>query len=185
MITKKKLNGKDILLVLLYLPGKGQKINEPIIGKTRLMKTMFLFEKELYKNFNNIDGETLPEFFTYDYGPFSNELLDSIKFFEMSNFIEEKSTGFSLLEPEWKEYLYNINNDVGYGNNLGIFDVNIPGEVKYQLTKNGIKYVEENILDKINEEQKKVLIKFKKKINTLSLDAILEYVYNKYPESCY
>ena len=30
----KKLTGKDILLLLLYLPGKTDKKNEPIIGRT-------------------------------------------------------------------------------------------------------------------------------------------------------
>ena len=82
-MKKKELNGKDLLLTLLYLPGKTNQINEKIIGRTRITKMIFLFEKELYKNFDNIKEDNLPDFFAYDYGPFSKELLDDIRFFKM------------------------------------------------------------------------------------------------------
>jgi DNA primase catalytic subunit len=58
-----------------------------------------------------------------------------------------------------------------------------PNLYSYRLAEKGIKYVEENILENISEQQKEYLRKFKRKINTLSLDSILSYVYNKYPNA--
>jgi hypothetical protein len=39
-------NRRDVLLLLLYSPGKRGAINEPIVGRTRLVKMLFLFSKE-------------------------------------------------------------------------------------------------------------------------------------------
>ncbi len=182
-MSKGNLKGKDLLLVLLYVNGKTDKINEPIIGKTRLTKMVFLFEKELLKKFKNINEDSLPEFFAYDYGPFSKELLDDIRFFQMIDFINEESLDYKLTEPEIEEYIYDINDDIGYGENVDVFDVDIPKEVAYSLTQKGIKFVEEKLLDQFNKDQLELLSNFKSKINKLSLNAILNYVYNKYPDS--
>jgi hypothetical protein len=46
-MNKKKMSGKDFLLALLYCPGKDSAENEPVIGRTKLTKMVFLFEKEL------------------------------------------------------------------------------------------------------------------------------------------
>lgn len=43
--------GKDLLLAFLYAEGKGRQCNEVICGRTRLEKMMFIFEKELSKDF--------------------------------------------------------------------------------------------------------------------------------------
>ena len=50
-MDKKDLNSKDLLLSFLYSPGIDSKINEPIVGRTKLTKMMYLFEKELYSQF--------------------------------------------------------------------------------------------------------------------------------------
>ena len=42
--------------------------------------------------------------------------------------------------------------------------------------------MEERIWDCYSEAQKKILIEFKAQINKISLDALLRYVYTKYPE---
>ncbi|MCF8002204.1 MAG: hypothetical protein K9K76_10155 [Halanaerobiales bacterium] len=177
-----QITGKDLLLLLLYLPGKSKSVNEEIRGKTRITKMIFLFEKEFADQFDNIDKNSLPEFFPYDYGPFSKELLENIRFFKMINFIEEKSTDIKMEEAEVDEHINEINEDIGYGENVGIYEVPITNEVSYRLTKKGLDYVENKIIDKINEGQKEFLIEFKKKINSLSLNTILDYVYNKYPD---
>ena len=38
-------NRKDILLLLLYSPGVTEQINEPIKGRTRILKILFIFKK--------------------------------------------------------------------------------------------------------------------------------------------
>jgi hypothetical protein len=50
------------------------------------------------------------------------------------------------------------------------------------LTDKGTEYVENELVTLLEDEQQEFLSQFKKKINVLSLDAILEYVYKKYPK---
>jgi hypothetical protein len=181
-VEKKMLKGKDILLILLYLPGALKEKNEPIIGRTRITKMMFLFEKELFKNFDNIREESLPEFFAYDYGPFSKDLLDDIRFFRMIKFISEDSVGEAMSEAAVHEFVYDIEDDIGYGEEIDILNLDIPKESMYSLTEKGIDFVEKSLIPLFTKEQIELLQQFKNKINILSLDAILSYVYNKYPE---
>jgi len=44
-------NRRDILLLLLYSPGVSSQVNERIAGRTRLVKMLFLFKKELLGQF--------------------------------------------------------------------------------------------------------------------------------------
>ena len=85
MSTKNNLirSSKEIILLLLYAKGKTNKLFEPIKGRTRLMKMIFLFKEELQKAFNKnsvIDFSLLSDFSAYDFGPFSFEVLNDIDF---------------------------------------------------------------------------------------------------------
>lgn len=183
-MDKKELNAKDLLLVLLYLPGVTSEINEPITGRTRITKMFFLFEKEIYKKFDNIEITNMPEFFAYNYGPFSKDLLDDIRFFCNIGFINEEPLDNDMTEPEMEEYCFEvISDDIGYDEDTDTCNIGIQKEVKYTLTKKGERYVRENLIDKFSNEQIELLSKFKCKINELPLDAILEYIYIKYPDS--
>lgn len=182
-MEKNLLKAKDLLLLLLYLPGTTSEINEPIKGKTRMTKMFFLFDRELYKRFNNFNITNMPEFFAYNYGPFSKELLDDIRFFCTMGFINEEILKEELSNPEIEEYYYDIIDDIGYGEQIDEYEPEIQSEINYSLTAKGLKYVKAKIYDKFSEEQIDLLSIFKHKINSLPLDAILEYVYNKYPES--
>ena len=74
-----KLNAADYLLFLLDTDER-----TPINGAIRLMKMMFLFNQEIMpvisKKGANV-GE-LPQFFAYDFGPFSKDIYEQIEFFE-------------------------------------------------------------------------------------------------------
>lgn len=66
-----KLTGKRLLLLLLYSSTKKKEANVPIVGRTRLMKMVFLFEKELLDEFEKnrtFEEIALPEFFAWKYG---------------------------------------------------------------------------------------------------------------------
>lgn len=186
-MTNKNLTGKDILLLLLYLPGKTGKDNEAISGRTRLTKMIYIFEKEIKDNFDNLDKKSMPEFFAYNYGPFSRELFDDLQFFINIGFIEEDEVDIELNnkklnEEDYYEYKYNISEEIGYGE---IDEETIENEAtlySYELTEKGCSYVKNNILNNITSDQRELLIRFKKKVNTLTLDSLISYVYNKYPE---
>ena len=186
-MTEKNLTGKDILLLLLYLPGKTGRNNEPISGRTRLTKMIYIFEKEIKDSFDNLDKSSMPEFFAYNYGPFSRELFDDLQFFINIGFIKEAEVDIELdntklNEEDYYEYKYNISEEVGFGE---IDEETVEEEASlysYNLKEKGSKYVKDNIINNITDEQRDKLIRFKKKVNSLSLDSLISYVYNKYPE---
>lgn len=184
-MKKTDLNSKDLLLSFLYSPGIGQDPNEPITGRTKLTKMMFLFEKEIYPQFFKESLQiNLPDFSPYFFGPFSKQLFEDLAFFESIGMIETKETKIPLSDVD------KIEND-------SVFDSEIEGdireisfesekekyELKYKLTKCGQKYIESEIWDNYSKKQKEVLKIFKAQINRISLDSLLKYVYNKYPET--
>lgn len=176
-MAKPKLNGADYLLLLLYLDNKA-----PVHGAIRLTKMMFIFEKEitevLKKNGAVIDK--LPEFFAYNFGPFSKELYEQVEFFRGISFI--KVTNLNAHEElvevdDWEEteFLDEFDAQEDHLNQDGKY-------LKYEIYKNGINYTEKELLDKIGEEQKSILERFKRKINSLSPKQLLKYVYTNYPD---
>lgn len=175
-MKKKELTGKDVLLMLLYSPGITKQVNEPVIGKTRITKMIFIFEKELLKIFDNVEGKSMPEFFSYNYGPFSKELYDDLKFFKTIGLVAEEETQSELSDAEEDELNYWASEYEDEKTEEQYY------ECKYYLTDNGIKYVEDKLLSKLTEPQKKLIEEFKQRINSLTLDMLLRYVYNKYED---
>jgi uncharacterized protein YwgA len=175
-----ELTGKDLLLALLYCPGIKEKENEPIIGRTRLTKMIFLFEKELKGEFfRNMYIQEL-NFEPYNFGPYSKGLFDDLRFFLSIGFIFTEATTIPISNAEKSEYVYSCDDGLTYED---IDDDDTEDyELKYFLSPNGIKYVKDNIWGVFSNTQKNNLIEFKRRINTISLDSLLKYVYNKYEE---
>jgi uncharacterized protein YwgA len=99
MTKEHNIFGADILLLLLYAPGPTGKINEPIRGKTRLQKELFLAQKQLRD-----EGVSHPfTFMPYDMGPYSKELYNTIDWLVHKGLItvEQKITDYGIY-PEYK-----------------------------------------------------------------------------------
>ena len=174
--------GKDLLLAFLYAEGKGRQSNEAICGRTRLEKMMFIFEKELSKGFFKDEDVVLPEFIPYLYGPYSMEVLDDLNFFMSIEFIEVTETSIKM-EKETSE----IQNFVEMDNDDLWDEVNGAEtteqyEKSYMLTEKGENYTRETVWPQLTDNQKNVIIRLKKQINSMLLDDLLSYVYKKYPE---
>lgn len=178
-----KITGKDLLLLMLYSPGVTDSVNEPVKGRTRLTKMMFIFREELYRKFKfdeAIREEDLPEFFSWDFGPFSKDVCDYIDFFRRIDFIEVSTSVEDTLLEEAEEYFY-------WEEEMTLED---PGEKsteyaeeEFTLSKRGQRYVQEKLYEVLSGNQRKALKTFKKKMNTAPLFKILRYVYRKYPET--
>lgn len=178
-----KLNRKHILLLLLYSPGKSNEINEPIDGRTRIIKAMFLFKEEIQKNFlkdSNIELVSLPNFYAWDYGPFSKDVYDDIEFFINNGFIKNTIIDESANEAELDEYenwaidyLLEDENEI---------QNTVYNEERFRLSQKGIDFIINKVYKNLTDNQKSILIQFKKQINKASLDAIIRYTYLKYPE---
>lgn len=182
-MAKKKFTSKHILLLLLYSPGRREKFNEPIEGRTRIIKSMFLFDKEVKKDFlqdTDIELVRFAEFFPWNYGPFSRDIYSDIEFFMNNGFIEdtmsdsEKSEAELNEEANWREdYVLDSDKNV---------DSESRSEESFQLTPKGYDYTKENIYSSLSDNQKLLIKEFKAKLNSASLRSILRYVYLKYPK---
>lgn len=176
-----KLESGDILLLLLYSKGVKDSINEPIIGRTRLTKTIFIFNKEFYKDFSKdnqlLPFDELPEFFPWKFGPMSKDVLEDLEFFIKINFIAVEEIANSLAYEEAQEYSF-LMEDVSLANENEKEYV----EEMYYLTDLGMKYIESELLPCLSMSQLRIIEELKKNFNKASLKQILQYVYEKYPD---
>lgn len=133
---------------------------EPIQGRTRLQKMIFLLQKEFEEDEGGLPISDKYSFTPYDYGPFSQPLYADLDELRGENdagegFIDERSETFDK------------------------------GKVKYQyvLTPTGKSFVEEELAD--DETFQKILTKaegIKEEFNHLPLQQVIDRVYSEYPE---
>lgn len=76
------LNREDWILSLLFAGGRRRKYNEPIAGRTRLMKEIFLLWKRVG------EPSELFDFYGYKFGPHSDEVLQTLEGLVRSGFVE-------------------------------------------------------------------------------------------------
>ncbi len=173
-----KLTGKKFLLLILYAPTEKETYNIPISGRTRLMKMGFLFDKELRSDFEkdkSFDEIELPKYFAWKYGPFSVGLLNDLEFLKNQGYVEINIGNEAPLPAEQEEYEYWVED-------IDSFELKEFEEEIFKLTEpKGINKALE-IWDLLTENSKKLLIEFKKALNSASLERILEYVYKKYKD---
>ncbi|MBP1525629.1 MAG: hypothetical protein H9Q65_03395 [Spiroplasma ixodetis] len=175
-----KLNLADYLLLLLYLNNK-----QPIKGTTRLQKMMFIFYKEILPKISKGEKNISYNFEAYKFGPFSKDIPEQVSLFKSLNFIQEKEMTVieemsTLDNLEEKEILdMNKNQDDEHD----IFKFAISTKMySYEIKKDGIKYVESEIIPNLDQNNLNILQKFKNKIIEISIKNLLFYVYNKYPD---
>ncbi len=172
---------KDILLLLLYAPTRGGKVNEPITGRTRLVKMLYVFRKEALQHFRrgtSVDENNFYQFFAWNYGPFSIDVYDDLTFFQLNGFIETNaSTEDALPESaaEWELWL-NAADEAGEETFFQVFQEDI-----FRLTDKGKKFAE-GLWNTLTSEQQGLLIEFKTRFSTAPLRSILQYVYEKYED---
>lgn len=171
-------NRKDILLLLLFAPGVNNEVNDSIVGRTKLVKAIFLFKKEVWKAFKKdieLTDENMYEFFAWNYGPFSKQIYDDINFFLLRNFIEVTSVDGDMILEEAAEWDYWLKST---GSNDEVNEFN---EEAISLTELGKKFTSQ-LYESLEANQKNLLSEFKKRIQTIQLRALLRYVYSNYPE---
>lgn len=175
-------NRRDILLLLLYAPGATGNANEPVTGRTRLVKMLFLFKNEALKHFRRgtrVNDSNFYEFFAWNFGPFSRDVYDDLTFFSLRNFIEtSESEEVTLPESvaEWERWL-STTDDVS--DDPAVVDY---AEEDFTLTDKGVRFAKP-MWDSLSNAQRTLLKEFKTRVNKVSLRALLRYVYEEYPDS--
>lgn len=173
-----RLTGKRLLLILLYAPTKGEEVNIPIVGRTRLMKMFFLFDRELlarFKSGGTVEAVDLPEYFAWKYGPFSVDLLRHLEFLINREFVEASLTADRPLPEETAEYQFWIEDPEELADSQ--YD-----QESFSLTstKGVPKGVE--LWGELSNSQRQLLVDFKSSMVGAPLARILEYVYRNYEE---
>lgn len=177
---KKIDNRKDILLLLLYSPGSSDIVNESIIGRTRLIKMLFLFKNEVWKKFKSntqLSDENMYSFFPWNYGPFSSEVYDDVTFFNLRGFVEINLTSQEAIVESVEEWNF-YQEQYGQNDSEGIQEYQ---EEEFRLTDKGALFTRE-LYDSLSNNQKEILKEFKSRITSMPLRALLRYVYKQYDD---
>jgi hypothetical protein len=181
MSNKAKFKRGDYLLLLLYADNKSA-----LIGRTRLQKIAFLFEKEILKQFNfdkefGLEEKTM-EFKPYNYGPFSKKVFDFIDFFENLGLVETTNEENNENELDTDIFI----EDVSQEDNSDWIEVLAEGKMEnvpvYRLTEKGEKYVEERLYKFLDNQQIEALDNIKKICVDNPLKMLLKYIYTKYDD---
>ena len=181
-MARKIDNRKDVLLLMLYSPGRGESPNEPVAGRTRLTKMLYLFKKEALKDFRKgtkINEENFYEFFPWNFGPFSRDVYDDLTFFELRGFVQKDAAEvetYPEAAAEWDKWL-DLSRSDSDDDMLSEYD-----EAEFSLTPKGLDFAE-SLYQSLSVDQKNILKSFKSKLIGSPLRAILQYVYSTYPES--
>lgn len=163
---------------MLFSPGKADAPNEPISGRTRLVKMLFLFKQEVLPHFKagtEITENNFYEFFPWNFGPFSTQVYDDLSFFQLRGFIDASpSTEEALPEAaaEWDEW---------QGQTKVDDDVEVYEEESFTLTKSGLGFACE-LSNLLSPTQRQTLKAFKGRFALAPLRSILRYVYQTYPQ---
>lgn len=180
-MSKVKFKRGDYLLLLLYADNQS-----PLVGRTRLQKIAFLFEKEVLKKYGfdkKFELREIMNFEPYNYGPFSRKVFDFMELFKSVGFVEK-----SNVENPEKDF----DNDI-LMNDLFLEDdkdwaEEVLAEKKeqfvpaYRLTEKGKDYVENKLWKFLDDQKVKALNNLKKDCVETPLKLLLKYVYTQYPE---
>jgi len=173
-------NSKDLILLLLHAPGQTGQRNEPISGQTRLMKMIFLFDKEIRKHFTNdaIEATAFPEFEAYDYGPYSPKVYADLEWLVNMGFVTvNESPDGDAIEEERAEFDYwtattQADDDI---------DPSRVGKT-FSLSDRGQRFLDRMLPQwGISADQMAILKEFKTRCVEASLRSLLRYTYSRYP----
>ncbi len=175
--SRRPFQVKEVLLVLLSQPGASDQENEPVVGKTRLQKLLFLAAQHL-------KGEVAARFEAYSYGPFEEEIEPDLEFLASEGLVEWEGRG-----PEIPQ--------IGDESERGarILDwVRSRAETKprptesYRLTQLGLEWVRRFFASDAfgSADAKKRLAeecqRLKEQFGRVPLDDLVDFVYAEFPE---
>lgn len=144
------MHRKLLPLALMYANDR-----QPIEGRTRLQKMVFLLQKELEKSDRKgVMGERY-EFIPYDYGPFSKELYDDLDELIDDQFVDDEE---EELQSGKVKYIYEIEEE---GQEL----VNSQS-VEWEEVRAVLEFARE----------------IKEEYNEMLLSELIELVYSDYPD---
>ena len=173
-----EVNRKDLLLLLLYSPGATGDVAEPIDGRTRLMKLLFLLQKDfpLEKSYGS---HLTYNFQAYHYGPFAKDVYNDLEFLENVGLIQAMPKGNANPVDQNEEEKLVEDSVIGIDEeetNL-LFE-----EERYKLTDWGREFVQRRLLPIVPRPLFEKIKDLKTNFASLSLTSLLRYVYSSFPD---
>lgn len=180
----KGIGSKDLLMLLLYVPGAMRERAEPIQGRTLLQKIVFLFRKEILPHWSKDEAmtqEDIPLFEPDRFGPFSKGVLDDIEFLVNLGFVDKQLISEAATAEEASEYEdWSVDSRAaGHSETPGLEEY---ARETFVLSELGRRFVEERLLGRLSSSQLSSLEMLKRNCTRASLQDVLHYVYTKYPE---
>lgn len=171
-------NRKDAVLLLLYAPGSSGEPCEPIRGRTRFMKLIFLLQRA-YDFPRRAGIGNYYQFEPFRFGPFSKDLYDDISFLENLGYINAREIGdpsiADLSEDQRILDEWLIADDTGDEIEAAF------QEEEFSLTEKGREFAA-GLFNSLSLEQKRAFIEVKQRYGALPLTSLLRFVYRTYPE---
>jgi len=155
LMSELRLSKEELLTLLLYSSGATGVIGEPVVGRIRLMKLLFLaaMDPEIQKTLSEV-----PKFEPYKYGPFDMEVFDAVEALVELGIIE-RSGGDDLDE-----------------------DVEVSDDVQsFRLTEKGLSVVAK-LQSELPEGIRRRIRNVKAIYNRMPLVELLHFVYSRYPK---
>jgi hypothetical protein len=177
-----KISRRDLVLLLIGL-GKDGTAGEGLSGMTRLQKYLFVLQRE---------GGLQPEgdgfrFEAYKAGPYSSKLYDDIEFLENLGYLHAQVTGGATESEEAELEALSLSDLFGeqsdaHPNPKNREDSPPFEERSFTLTEKGRQKVGELVSNVESREIIDGVRKVKSRFANYSLNDLLRYVYQRYPE---
>ncbi|MBD3192552.1 MAG: DUF4065 domain-containing protein [Candidatus Heimdallarchaeota archaeon] len=156
-------SGLDLIILLLY-----KSKNHKIYGTTKLTKLLFLllFEgnfKEIFPDF---------DFTAYNFGPWSDKIMDYTELLVDEGYLDIETK--SLEKPEESFCISEFENEVNEEEEQTVNQIKI-----YNLTREGT-LVGKKLYEELAQTQKEKLDKIIARYSNLSIDKLIDYVYENY-----
>jgi uncharacterized protein YwgA len=173
-----QINRKDLLLALLYAPGTSGETAEPIDGRTRLMKLLFLLQSELPASKHGASSGVY-RFQAYHYGPFAKDVYEDLEFLENVGLVDGVGRGDAGHADQSEEEKIVEDSTIGVAEDESAF---LFEEQRYKLTLNGRQFVLTRVLPDLPEAILAKAQELKERFANVPLSSLLRFVYSAYPE---
>lgn len=173
-----RLARKDLLLLLLYSPGSSGDIAEPIVGRTRLMKLLFLLQAEAPVD-KLIGAKRAYRFQAYHYGPFTKDVYDDLEFLENVGLITVSAKGEANSADQTEAE--KVVEDTTIGEDQEETSWLFPEE-RFRLTDRGRQFVESRLIPAVPPDFYDKIYGIKNRFASAALTSLLRYVYSAYPD---
>lgn len=160
---------KDLLMLLLYVRGRMDRVAEGICGTTRILKLLFIAANEL-----NLAGLVrVPyRFVPYKYGPFAPDLYSDIEVLIRCGLVKRQQldeNGEAVIQQG-----ESLDEGLGYNGRTTL----------YRLTRKGQTFAEALLRDATRKKPglESGLVVVKAQFGSMLLMDLLRYIYTRYPE---